>query len=114
HLRYGIMSYQAGDMEAALSSLSRVGKLVPNTDMADEARRYLEKLNTRTKTRSRGSSYTPHDEIEVIPNGNMQRQQTNEALPSSYLPQLPPPLIQEGVSSQPAPVQQEIPEETQA
>ena len=116
HLRYGIMSYQAGDMEAALSSLSRVGKLVPNTDMADEARRYLEKLNaaTRTKTRSRGSSYTPHDEMEVIPNGNMQRQQTNEALPSSHPPQLPPALIQEDVSPQPAPVQREIPEETQA
>ena len=116
HLRYGIMCYQAGDMEAALSSLSRVGKLVPNTDMADEARRYLEKLNAanRTKMRSRGSSYTPHDEIEVISNGNMQRQQTNEALPSSYPPQLPPPLMQDGGSSQPAPVQREIPEETQA
>ncbi len=113
HLRYGIMSYQAGDMEAALSSLSRVGKLVPNTDMADEARRYLEKLNTRTKTRSRGSSYTPHDEIEVIPSGNMQRQQINEEIPTPP-PQLPPPLIQDDVSSQPAPVQREIPEKTQA
>ena len=43
-LRYGIMSYQVGDMDVAASSLSRVGRIVPNTDMADEARRYLEKL----------------------------------------------------------------------
>ena len=116
HLRYGIMSYQVGDMEAAISSLSRVGKLVPNTDMADEARRYLEKLSTatRAKTRSRGSSYTAPGEIEVIPNGNIQRQQADETLPSLHPPQLPPPSKQEDVNSQPAPVQQENPEETQA
>ncbi len=55
HLRFGIMSYQAGDLEAALRSLSRVGEIAPNTDMADEARKYLEKLNAaaRTKTRPR-------------------------------------------------------------
>ncbi len=112
-LRYGIMSYQAGDMEAAVSSLSRVGRLVPNTYMADEARRYLEKLSeaTRTKTRSKSSSYPPPDEIGVPSNGNIQRQQTNETLPSP--PQFPPPLIREDVNSQPAPVEQEIPEETQ-
>jgi len=58
-LRYGIMSYQVGDTDAAISSLTRVGRLVPNTDMADEARRYLEKLSgaARTKTRSKGSIY---------------------------------------------------------
>ena len=115
-LRYGIMSFQVGDMDVAASSLSRVRRIVPNTDMADEARRYLEKLTeaTRAKTRSRGSSYTPPGEIEVIPNGNIQREQANETLPPSHPPQLPPPSIQEDVSSPPAPAQREIPEETQA
>ncbi len=37
HLRFGIMSYQAGNMDAALNSLNRVGKIAPNTAMADEA-----------------------------------------------------------------------------
>ncbi len=117
NLRYGIMSYQVGDMDAALSSLSRVRKLVPNTDMADEARKYLEKLSgaARTKRRSQGSTYTPPEEIEVISNGDIQRQQTMEARPSPQPPQLPPPLLQDDrAGSQPAPVQRELSKETQA
>lgn len=44
HFRYGVMSYMAGEMENAIFSLSRVVKLAPHTNMASEARRYLEKL----------------------------------------------------------------------
>ncbi|HYA41765.1 MAG TPA: tetratricopeptide repeat protein [Syntrophobacteraceae bacterium] len=50
-LRFGIMSYKAGDMEAAVHSLSRVGEIAPNTDMADEARKWLEKLDGSAITR---------------------------------------------------------------
>ncbi len=50
HLRFGILSYRAGDLEAALHSLSRVEQIAPNTDMADEARKYLEKLNVVTRS----------------------------------------------------------------
>lgn len=45
HLRFGILSYSTGDLQAALRSLSRVREIAPNTDMADEARKYLVKIN---------------------------------------------------------------------
>jgi tetratricopeptide (TPR) repeat protein len=69
-LRFGILSYMAGNLEAAAHSLGRVGEIAPNTDMADEARRYLEKVDSsaRKKTRSHSSSYslTNPGEGEVI------------------------------------------------
>ncbi|MHC1727628.1 MAG: tetratricopeptide repeat protein [Syntrophobacteraceae bacterium] len=89
HLRYGIMSYLAGDMEAALFSLSRVGRLAPNTVMADEARQYLDKL--RGITRSRQSSNTSEafpDEVEIISNSEIQRRQSQAQSPT--LPTQPP------------------------
>jgi tetratricopeptide (TPR) repeat protein len=46
HLRFGILSYMAGDIGAAVRSLNEVGKISPNTDMADEARRYLNKIES--------------------------------------------------------------------
>lgn len=68
HLRYGVMSYQVGDMEAALFSLTRVGRIAPNTSMADEARKYLEKLKGIIQPRMRSDStyeFSPTD-VEVI------------------------------------------------
>jgi cell division septation protein DedD len=85
--------------------------------MADEARMYLEKLNAAppTKEGSRASSHTPSDEIEVIPDDDLQRRQTKGAPSSPLTPQLAPPLIQDDTAgSQPVPVQREIPNETQA
>jgi tetratricopeptide (TPR) repeat protein len=76
HLRYGVMSYQTGNMEAALLSLTRVVKLVPNTAMADEARVYLGKLKGLTQTElGTGASGT---DIDVISNQELQRQQTQQ------------------------------------
>lgn len=45
HYRYGVMSYTAGELENALYSLNRVVKLAPYSTMADDARRYLERLH---------------------------------------------------------------------
>ena len=117
HLRYGIMSYQAGDVNAALSSLNRVGRLVPNTDMADEARVYLEKLSVapQPKALTHATPHTPPGDIEFISNDDLQHRQTKEAPPSPPAPQLAPPLIQgEPAGPQAAPVQREIPNETQS
>ncbi|MGA2935526.1 MAG: tetratricopeptide repeat protein [Syntrophobacteraceae bacterium] len=122
-LRFGILSYLAGDMEAALHSLSRVREIAPNTDMADEARKYLEKLNaaTQKRTRSHASSHIPPGEIEVISNEYHQRSQINEELPSSAekIPDhaaqpAPSPAQDDMVNSEPAPVHREVPGETQA
>ncbi len=44
HMRYGMLAFRAGDLDAAMYSLDRVTKLAPNTSMADEARRELEKV----------------------------------------------------------------------
>lgn len=45
HYRYGVMSYAAGELENAMYSLNRVVKLAPHSSMADEAKRYLERLH---------------------------------------------------------------------
>lgn len=82
HLRYGVMSYQAGDMEAALFSLTKVGRLAPNTPMADEARQYLEKLRGVTRSRQKsGFSEAPLNEVEVISSSEIQRVQTQSVTP---------------------------------
>ena len=44
HYRYGVMSYQAGELESALYSLTRVVRSAPETTMAEDSRKYLEKL----------------------------------------------------------------------
>ncbi len=127
HLRYGILSYLAQDPEAAFHSLNRVGQIAPNTDMADEARKYLEKLNAPTqkttlkRTRSHASSQSAPGEIEVISNEGYRRSQIEEEL-SSRAKKEPAPTAQpapalaqnDKVNSEPAPVQPEIPGETQA
>jgi tetratricopeptide (TPR) repeat protein len=46
HLHFGILSFTDGDIEAAVYSLTRVGELAPNTDMADEARKWLQKIDS--------------------------------------------------------------------
>lgn len=52
HFRYGMMSYTAGELERALYSLSRVMKLAPNSSMADEARRTLDRLKVLSQSGS--------------------------------------------------------------
>ena len=46
HYRYGVMSYTAGELENAFYSLNRVVKLAPHSTMAEDARKYLERLQT--------------------------------------------------------------------
>ncbi len=45
YLRLGIMSYRAGHLKDAAGSFSEVERIAPDTDPADEAQRYLEKIN---------------------------------------------------------------------
>ncbi len=56
HLRYGITSFNAGDMEAAVFSLTRVTKLAPNTNMATEAKFYLSRIKGATPLSQTGAS----------------------------------------------------------
>jgi type IV pilus assembly protein PilF len=122
-LRFGILSYLSGDLEAAFRPLSRVGEIAPNTDMADEARTYLEKVNAaaQTRTRSHASSHKPSGNIEIISNEGFRREQVNEELPSraelNLVPtaqSAPSPAQDDMVKSELAPVQQEVHGETQA
>jgi type IV pilus assembly protein PilF len=84
HLRYGVMCYQTGNMEAAIFSLSRVLKLAPNTSMADEARSYLGKLKgviAQNEARMGASSAISPADIEVFSNQELQRQQVQQQQP---------------------------------
>lgn len=47
HLRLGIMSYRAGDFKEAAGSFGQVERIAPNSELATEAQKYLEKLNNR-------------------------------------------------------------------
>jgi len=116
HLRYGIMSYQAGDTDAAINSLNRVAKLAPNTNMADEARMYLQKLSAAALGAGSGSSAssrTPPGEIEFITHDVPQ--QAKDAPPSRISPQAAPPVVQSDfMSSQSSQIQPENPTGTPA
>jgi type IV pilus assembly protein PilF len=46
HFRYGVLSYNAGEWEPAQFSLNRVVKLEPYSPMADEARKYLARMQS--------------------------------------------------------------------
>ncbi len=46
HLRFGVLSYSVGEIESAMYSFSRVIKLAPRSNMAVEAKKYLERLQT--------------------------------------------------------------------
>lgn len=102
--RFGVLSYQAGDMEAAAASLSRVGKLAPNTDMADEARRYLERLSSGSHPAgTRSSSSKSRGEVEFVPDAGFMRIQSTEA-PAQQSNPTPVPSVTREV-----PPQQSIP-----
>lgn len=99
HLRYGVMSYLAGDMDAALSSLTRVVKLAPNTSMADEAKLYLNRMGGAVQPGvSQGhSSSVPPSDIEVINNQDLQRQQMQQLLPPPVVTKKQPVLEPPGM-----------------
>ena len=118
-LRYGIMSYLAGDMDSALASLEQVGKIAPNTSMADEARMYLQKLSSdslqTTRSRSHASSRSYPGEVEIISSEGGKSQQTKDLPPSQLSPQPAPPVATDELEkSQSIQVRQEIPKEPQA
>jgi Flp pilus assembly protein TadD len=80
-LRFGILSHQSGDLAAAIHSLSRVEKIAPNSDLADEARKCLEKINpvAQPGPKSRARSHVAGGAVEVIPSEDLQ--QTREESP---------------------------------
>lgn len=64
HLQYGIMSYKAGELENALYSLNQVVRLAPNSSMASEAKKYLDRLNGVIGDETRSS--IPSDAFEKL------------------------------------------------
>jgi type IV pilus assembly protein PilF len=68
HYRYGVMSYAAGELENALYSLNRVVKLAPYSTMAEDARRYLERLHAVIPAgpSSRGAPMPPGERVSQL------------------------------------------------
>jgi len=85
HYRYGVMSYSAGELENALYSLTRVVKLAPHSTMADEARRYLERLDAviRAGSPPKGAATMPSgdrlSQLEVMTNRELLNEQVRAA-----------------------------------
>ncbi|GLI34384.1 SPOR domain-containing protein [Desulforhabdus amnigena] len=84
HFRYGVMSYTAGELERAFYSLSRVVKLEPYSPMADEARKYLAKLQSVVGNPSEPSSNIPSPDqtdqmtqLEVVDDQDLQGSQAS-------------------------------------
>jgi len=85
HYRYGVMSYTAGELENALYSLNRVVKLSPRSTMAEDARRYLERLQTILPPgpSSRSSHVQPSErllQLDVMTNQDLLNEQVEAAL----------------------------------
>jgi tetratricopeptide (TPR) repeat protein len=119
HLRFGIMSYKAGDTDSALTSLSQVEKLAPNTSMADEARSYLQKLNAAASRKADESHpvpfYASPPEIENMPSAGGRPQKTQDSAPSGLPPQSAPPVQTDDLEkSQSIPLQPVMPKAPQA
>lgn len=92
HYRYGVMSYQAGELESSLYSLTRVVKLAPETAMAEDAKRYLDKLQGIIPSTGKGtpgfSSPDKASKVEVLGNQDLNRtQQTAPAAAPQATPQ---------------------------
>jgi type IV pilus assembly protein PilF len=88
HYRYGVMSYTAGELENALYSLNRVVKLAPRSTMAEDARRYLERLQPILPSRpsSRTSHVQPSErelQLDVMTNQDLLNEQVEAALRSA-------------------------------
>lgn len=95
HLRYGVMSYQAGHFESALFSLNRVMKLAPNTTMADEAKLFLDRIrgtaqSGRNTSASRSEAAAAGVEFITGENPEQNRRQTRAQPPSPKVLSFPP------------------------
>ncbi|MEN6439726.1 MAG: tetratricopeptide repeat protein [Syntrophobacter sp.] len=96
HLRYGQLSFQAGDLEAAFFSLNKVVRLVPNSNTADEARLLLEKVRTvmQKKGTIPGSRSSSSTEIEIFP--LPQEKQGPRTIAQPKYPSMPPGTLPPG------------------
>ena len=91
--RYGVMSYTAGELENAFYSLNRVVKLAPHSTMAEDARKYLERLQAVVPPGSPHASRSqPMDrlsQLDVMSNEDLLGEQSGSmpprATPSSEL-----------------------------
>ncbi len=115
HLRYGIMSYLAGDLEPALYSLNRVTRLDPHSANAEEAAKYLQRLQTLMHSKEAASTSSAVESlhrVEVISPPDIQRM---EALPDQADASANPPYSMErksvppGLSEQTGPAGPEKP-----
>jgi type IV pilus assembly protein PilF len=85
--RYGVMSYTAGELENAFYSLNRVVKLAPHSTMAEDARKYLERLQAIIPP---GPSRTSHiqsgdrvSKLHVMTNQDLLNEQLGYEPPSA-------------------------------
>ncbi len=83
--RYGVMSYTAGELENAFYSLNRVVKLAPRSTMAEDARKYLERLQTVVPPgSSRASRAQPVDrltQLDVMTNQDLLNEKLGYEVP---------------------------------
>lgn len=107
HYRYGVMSYQAGELESAIYSLTRVVKMAPTTAMAEDAKKYLEKMQPLIPASGKGSAgFSSPDKLtrmEVFGDQDLSRQPQ----PAASAPAAAAPKQQQ---AKPAPVQS-VPED---
>ncbi len=83
--RYGVMSYTAGELENAFYSLNRVVKLAPRSTMAEDAWKYLDRLQAVVPSGSpRPSRNQPMDGLAPLD------VMTNEDLLEEHLGSAPP------------------------
>jgi tetratricopeptide (TPR) repeat protein len=83
--RYGVMSYTAGELENAFYSLNRVVRLAPHSTMAEDARKYLERLQSVLPAgTSRPSQTQPVDRVSQL------QVMTNQDLLNEQLGYTPP------------------------
>ena len=83
--RYGVMSYTAGELENAFYSLNRVVKLAPHSTMAEDAWKYLDRLQAVVPSGSPHPSRSqPMDklsQLDVMTNQDLLEEQLGSAPP---------------------------------
>jgi tetratricopeptide (TPR) repeat protein len=91
--RYGVMSYTAGELESAFYSLNRVVKLAPHSTMAEDARKYLERLQAVIPPGSSRAPWTPPadrlSQLDVMTNQDLLNEQLGVEMPHAAANSIP-------------------------
>jgi type IV pilus assembly protein PilF len=83
--RYGVMSYSAGELENAFYSLNRVVKLAPHSTMAEDAWKYLDRLQAviprGSSPKSRSQPVDRLSQLDVMTNQDLLNEQLGAEFP---------------------------------